>query len=1067
MFIILVLIFSILTIFSVRYFESELGSRKVNKGFLILTLMISTCNIICAVLVFLKSIAVARYVLLIYYLVHAWLLPSLLYMISRIERVSINNKKTNISIKPAIIVGVLQTILVAAGFKWDGIFEFENKAFILKNCVVAVNPDNAGYMPDYGFYNVLIFVNVLFALYVLFFSRRYGPKMFYARYLIFITVIVMFALIELITIAAALPVWIQAILYNAIYVVASYLGGDYETGRLREWSLDNFADNMGDGLILYDRAGVLIHINSMVRRSLHTDLIVQFSDRSKLDEWLKANVDKENSQVVRYEGPDRVYYLQPHVQELTDNDIPIGTLYILHDHSESYNSIMAMRKSNEELERAGRMKSDFLANMSHEIRTPMNAVIGMAELAMRDDDPERVEDYLRQIRSSGKNLLNIINDILDYSKIESGKMEIIEEKYCPFEELSDIAAILAVRIADKPVELLVIVEGVLPHMLIGDSMRVRQVLINLANNAIKFTEQGMVVISITSEKLNDDHMELTFHVIDTGIGIRDEDKNKLFESFQQVDSKRNRSVEGTGLGLAISRRLVGAMGGEMGVESEYGKGSDFWFTITQKIVDEHNDIQIDNASGKRAFILEEDSDRGRDEFIHEMERMGVNGEILRGLDSYTPSDTIDFIFTDSDKYDDKMRSFLRSHPDVRGIVFTHLDEELSDDLPNVHEMRRPKTTMNMVRTLNEKYDETFASGEGSLYEVDFSAPDARVLVADDNEINLTIAGGLLASMDIVPDYAHGGQEAVEMALSGDYDIVFMDHMMPEVDGVEATIAIRKELNSMVHPVIIALSANVMEEARKLFKSSGMNDFVGKPIDLKNLAEKVKKYLPEDKIKAGAPGEKKGSQATVCAASLINYKDLDTDTALKALGNTSLYDKILEEYYRSGEDKYRGIENAYESEDWSDYTIRVHALKSSSRQVGALTLGDMAEKLEKAGKASDLDTIRSRTGDTLKEYRAFLDALGEHYEASRAAEDAAPKPPIDPESLSGLLVELKSACDDLDMDRMEAVSESLKGYSYNEDLRPLIDDLLSAIDGMDTEKCEELCLALSSGPSHNT
>ena len=1056
MFIILVLVFSILTIFSVRYFENELGSKRVDKGFLVLTLLIATCNIICAVHVFLKSITVAGYVLLIYYLFHAWLLPAILYMISQIECVSLNNKKSDIRIKPAIIIGVLQTLLVAAGFMWDGIFEFENKAFILKNCVVAVNPDNAGYMPDFGFYNVLMFANVLFALYVLFFARKNGPKMFNARYLIFITIIVMFALIELITVAAALPVWIQAILYNAIYVVASYLGGDYETGRLREWSLDSFADNMGDGLILYNRDDVLIHINSMVRRSLHTELLTQFSDRSKLDEWLNANVDKENSQVIRYEGPDRVYYLQPHVQELTDNDIPIGTLYILHDHSESYNRIMAMRKSNEELERAGRMKSDFLANMSHEIRTPMNAVIGMAELAMRDDDPERVNDYLRQIRSSGKNLLNIINDILDYSKIESGKMEIIEEKYCPFEELSDISAILAVRIADKPVELFVIVDGVLPHMLIGDSMRIRQVLINLANNAIKFTEKGMVIINITSEKLNDDHMEFTFHVIDTGIGIKEEDKSKLFESFQQVDSKRNRSVEGTGLGLAISRRLVSAMGGTMGVESEYGKGSDFWFTVPQKIADEHNDIQIDNASGKRAFILEEDSARGRDEFIQEMDRMGVQGAVLRSLDSYTSSDTIDFIFMDSDKYDDKIRSFLSANPDVRGVVFTKLDEELSDDLTNLHEMRRPKTTMNMVRTLNEKYDETFASEEGSLYEVDFSAPDARVLVADDNEINLTIAGGLLASMGIEPDYAHGGKEAVDMAVAGDYDIVFMDHMMPEVDGVEATITIRKELNSMVHPVIIALSANVMEEARKLFKSAGMNDFVGKPIDLKNLAEKVKKYLPEEKIKERIAGDSTGRETTVCVASQISYQDIDTETALKALGNSALYDKILEEYYRSGDDKYRGIESAYDNEDWSDYTIRVHALKSSSRQVGAMMLGDMAEELEKAGKASDLGTIRSKTGDTLREYRVFLDALKEHYESSRAAEDAAPKPPIDTDTLSGLLDELKAACEDLDMDRMEAVSEGLKGYGYDEELRPLIDELLSAIDGMDTEKCEELC-----------
>ncbi len=1055
MFIILVLIFFILTVFSVRYCQNELRSRKVNKGFLVTTYVIAAGNVICAVCVCLRSVTAAGYVLLVYYLVHAWLLPAILFMVSRIELVPLDKKRTGIRIMPSIIIGVLQSLLAVAGFIWDNLFEFESKVFIIKNCIVAQNPDNAGSLPDYGFYNVLLYLNVLFAIYVLIFSMRNGPKMFRVRYLIFISVIVLFALMELITDAALLPVWIQSILYNAIYVIAYYLGGDYETGRLREWSLDNFADNMGDGLILYDRDDVPIHINSMIRRSMRSELLARFSDRSYLDEWLSSNVDKENSTVIKYEGPDRVYYLQSHVQELTDNDILIGTLYILHDHSESYNRIMAMRKSNEELESAARMKSDFLANMSHEIRTPMNAVIGMAELAMREVDQERVDDYLRQIRSSGKNLLNIINDILDYSKIESGKMEIIEDRYCPFEELSDIASILSVRVSDKPVELLLLVEGLLPHVLIGDSMRIRQVLINLANNAIKFTEKGMVKISITSEKLNDDHMEFTFHVIDTGIGIKEEDKDKLFESFQQLDSKRNRSVEGTGLGLAISRRLVSAMGGTMGVESEYGKGSDFWFTLPQKIADEKNDIQVENAAGKRAFFLDDDPSNAHEEFIGEMKSLGVHGEKLKGLDSYTPSDTIDFIFVGSEDYDDRMRAFLQSHPDVRGIIFTNIDEELDDELPNLHEMRRPKTTMNMVRVLNEKYDEGFSSEEGKLYEVDFSAPDAKVLVADDNDINLTIASGLLASMDIVPDYAHGGKEAVDMTLAGDYDIVFMDHMMPEVDGVEATFTIRKELNSMVHPVIIALSANVMEEARKLFKSAGMNDFVGKPIDLKNLAEKVRKWLPEEKIRDAVPGSKNGPEETACTATQINYGKLDIEAALRALGSSALYDKILEEYYRSGEDKYLGIENAYDSEDWSDYTIRVHALKSSSRQVGALALGDMAEELEKAGKASDIDTIRSKTGDTLREYRVFLDALKEHYEASRAAEDEAPKPGIDQDTLNGLLVELQNACDDLDMDAMEAVRDELKKYSYPDDIRDVIKELYSAIDSVDTDRCIEL------------
>ena len=1053
MLILLVLIFTALTALSIKFFIDEYKDKKANKGYLLTTAMIAAGDLLCVLYVCIRSFTASGVILLIYYLLHAWLLPAILYFVYSIEKISLDSKNKDTGVKPAIFVSILQTLLVVAGFKWEEIFGFKNKLFISKTWVVAMNPENAGYMPDYGVYTILLFANVLIVIFAIgrFWSK--GPRIFRSRYIIFLVIVSAFALIEIITYAATLPVWIQSIPYNAIYILGYYMMGDYATRRIRDWSLDNFADNMSDGLILYDRDDNPIHINAMIRRSIHTELLRQFSDRSKLDEWLNNTTEMESSQVLKYEGPDRVYYFKPHVQELTDNDIRIGTLYILHDHSDSYNRIKAMRKSNEELEKAGRMKSDFLANMSHEIRTPMNAVIGMAELAMREGDPERVNDYLRQIRSSGKNLLNIINDILDYSKIESGKMEIIEDKYSPAEELSDVANVLSVRIGDKPVELFVAVDGVLPRMLIGDSMRIRQILINLANNAIKFTNEGFVKINISSKKLNDDYMEFTFHVIDTGIGIKEEDKNKLFESFQQVDSKRNRSVEGTGLGLAISKRLVSAMGGTIGIESEYGQGSDFWFTVPQKVADDSNEILVENSADKLAYVLAGTGATG--EFLEEMKRLGMHGEILDSLDEYRPSDTIDFLFVDPDSCDERMRAFLKEFTDVRGIVITDPDNDMDEELPNLHVMRGPKTTVNMVRILNERYDENIHSDESNLFEVDFCAPDAKVLVADDNDINLTIAGGLLASMDIVPEYAHGGIEAVEMSVANDYDIVFMDHMMPEVDGVEATIAIRKELNSMIHPVIIALSANVMEEARKLFKSSGMNDFVGKPIDLKDLAEKVKKWLPEEKIKPKAAGSGSVAGEGGFDASVIDYDDLDPETALKALGSAALYEKILEEYYRSGEDKYAGIKQSYDNEDWENYTIRVHALKSSSRQVGALKLGNMAEELEKAGKASDIDTIKSRTDDTLKEYNAFLTALGAYYGAAGDTDDGADKPPVDADTLRDLADQLTEACDDLDMDRMESVSESLQGYAYEDDMRPLVDDLVKAISSMDTDKCMEL------------
>lgn len=1050
----LALIFVLLTVAAVRYYLEERRQKIINRGLQVTTLLIAAGNLMCIIYVFVRSSVATGHVLLIYYLIHAWLMTAVFWMIILTESKSPKYKEMQKYLKYSVVISVAQTLMIAAGLVGFEVFEFKKKLFWIKTWYVAFNPEGAGYFLNYNSYIILIFLNMLIMLAISVTSLFLCPRLFRSRYGIFAGIAVGLALIELVAVLLRLPVWVQSIPYNCIYVVCMYLTGDYAKNRIRDWSLDNFADNMGDGLILYDSSNNLLHINAMIRKSIHAELVREFEDRDKLEEWLSHTVEMDNSRVLTYEGPDRVYYFVPYTNELRDKGMLIGTLYILHDHSDSFNRIRSMWKANEELEKAGRMKSDFLANMSHEIRTPMNAVIGMAEIAMRENDPERVNDYLRQIQSSGKNLLNIINDILDYSKIESGKMEIIEDEYIPFEELSETGNVLAVRVAGKPVELFILVEGGMPHKLIGDAMRIRQVLINLANNAIKFTNQGAVKIQLTCEKLNDNYVNLTYHVIDTGIGIKQEDLGKLFDSFQQVDSKRNRSVEGTGLGLAISRRLVSAMSGTMGVESEYGKGSDFWFSIPQKIADETNDLVVEEADTKRAYVLNDDAVMAQ-EFINEVERLGVQGRVVHDPGETELTADKEFLFFELSDYNDGIRSFLSSHPDVRGIVLTGIDDEVREDLPNLHVMRKPETTMNMVRILNERYDETVTSDDSNMFVVDYTAPDAKVLVVDDNDINLTIAGGLLDSMDIVPDYAHGGREAIDMAIANNYDIVFMDHMMPEIDGVEATITIRKELNSMIHPVIIALSANVMEEARKLFKSSGMNDFVAKPIDIKILAEKVRKWLPEEKIIEKSSDELLSEHHDGCVAEQIVYSGLDTAGALKALGSPKLYDKILEEYYSSGSDKYEGIRQAYANEDWADYTIRVHALKSSSRQVGAMALGDMAEQLEKAGKASDIDTIRSKTDETLGEYRRFLDALDTYYKVAHSDDDEADKPLIDRDTLHDITSGLAAACEELDMDQMEAASDRLKAYSYDEAMRPLIDELLKAISNMDTEKCEEL------------
>lgn len=713
-------------------------------------------------------------------------------------------------------------------------------------------------------------------------------------------------------------------------------------------------------------------------------------------------------------------------------------------------NINDMDSMNLELARAARMKSDFLANMSHEIRTPMNAVIGMAEVASREELSDTARDALTQIQKSGRNLLNIINDILDYSKIESGKMDIIPEEYEPISELNDVANILSTRIGPKNLELFMDIDPDIPHILYGDAMRIRQVLINLANNAIKFTRKGSVSLKLTCSYIGEDKVSLTYHIIDTGIGIRQEDMDKLFTSFSQVDSRRNRSVEGTGLGLAISQRLIKAMGGELGVESTYGEGSDFWFTIEQKVIDKTRDLIIENIDQKRAVCIDDDPVR-IEVFRNETQKLGIDNIILAGIDDYTPSGKKDYIFLEYRQYTDNVRRFFEEHSDINGIVLVDYNSDFTPGSGNVHTLRRPASTLYVIRALNNTVDEPVRSYNlAEDFAINFTAPDARILIVDDNAINITVVEGLLSPMRINIDSALSGQEAIDKVTANDYDIVFMDHMMPGLDGIDTTKIIRELLPDKQNTVIIALSANVMESAREAFAAAGMNDFVAKPIEIRKITSKIRKWLPAEKIHKGS-AEVVG-ETTPDNLPILGFEGLDSDSAINTIGSVALYDKIVKEYYRSGKEKYEGIKKAFETEDIEDYTIRVHALKSSSRQIGAAGLGDMAEELEKAGNERDIDTIHAKTLPMLETYDKLLNDLADYYPETP---DVGDKPLIDDGMLKEQFDTLHNACENLDMDAMEAVGNKLRNYSYPDEIKDMVDKLLHAIDNIDTEECESL------------
>ncbi len=517
-----------------------------------------------------------------------------------------------------------------------------------------------------------------------------------------------------------------------------------------------------------------------------------------------------------------------------------------------------------EIERAAQMKNDFLANMSHEIRTPMNAVIGMADLALHEEVSDNAREYIGQIQSSGKALLHIINDILDFSKITSGKMSIFEEPYSFEKIIREVTPIITTRLGDKSekVSLNIDVDPSLPSMLIGDSARIKQIIINLTNNAVKFTNSGYINLSVKASEKDADSVKVKVSVTDTGIGIKPGDQKKLFESFTQVDSRRNRTIEGTGLGLAIVKQLVSLMGGNVTLESEYGKGSTFSFEIPQRVADKKPLCRLDDPK-KYSFLAVDEWNKAFHHFHSAADLLGIHLQSVEGSEVSLSALTkwtsqregvemyviIDKPLADSG-FLEKNSIPNGSLPNLKVIILagTYDDTRKWESTDNIFVMKDPVTTFSLASVLtgSKKTGSSQASSEKTSFK--FTAPDAKVLIVDDIPMNLKLAQRLLERVKIKSDLAGSGQEALDYLVSGqNYDIIFMDHMMPGLDGIDTTRLIKRFHPKYSGIPILALTANVMEDARKMFIDEGMSDIIPKPIEVQTLNEKLLKWLPPDKI----------------------------------------------------------------------------------------------------------------------------------------------------------------------------------------------------------------------------
>ena len=553
-----------------------------------------------------------------------------------------------------------------------------------------------------------------------------------------------------------------------------------------------------------------------------------------------------------------------------------------------------LQKSKDEAERSNAAKSDFLANMSHEIRTPINAVLGMNEMILRESlqgrdilasehaDISEMFSYISvcagNIDSAGNGLLSIINDILDFSKIEAGKLEIVESEYRLSSALNDMTNMIAFRAKDKGLEFRVDVDETLPDSLYGDEVRVRQVITNVLNNAVKYTKEGSVTLSVNRENIIEikagDQICLVVSVSDTGIGIKKEDFDKLFGKFERLDLQQNSTVEGTGLGLAISQRLLEMMGGSIKVESIYGRGSVFTIILPQKVV------------------------------------------------STEP-----------------------------------------------------------VGNFREKFEKSILGMQA--YKEPFRAPEAHILIVDDTRMNLAVAVGLLKGSEIKIDTATSGPESINLARQNHYDLILMDQRMPEMDGSETLRYIHGQAEGINRETpIICLTADAISGARERYLAEGFTDYLSKPIDSLALARILIKYLPKELV---IPAEKTEYEKTSDNVESV-FTDNDLLSCQRAGGNTTiglqycqndkeLYLSILCEYVKCSGQRLKDLQRCFETSDWKNYAVLVHALKSTSKTIGAVPLSETAAELESAANREYAVIIQSMHDSMMQTYSSLADTLG--------------------------------------------------------------------------------------------
>ncbi|MCL1894691.1 MAG: ATP-binding protein [Holophagaceae bacterium] len=700
-----------------------------------------------------------------------------------------------------------------------------------------------------------------------------------------------------------------------------------------------------------------------------------------------------------------------------------GTPHLL----EGFYTDITERRKLETAALANKAKSEFLANMSHEIRTPMNAIIGMSELALRTDNLDIAKEHVYTVKQASANLLAIINDILDFSKIEKGKLEIISADYSVASLVNDVVNIIRMRVIDSRISFVVNLDSKIPDMLNGDETRIRQILLNILGNAVKFTEKGFISLNIAPEAIDDKSINLVMEVSDSGRGIQEEDLPSLFDAYRQIHLEENRDIQGTGLGLAITQNLVNIMHGTIGVSSVYGRGTTFTVTLPQQISSVKVIATVSNPAEKGVLVFERREILAKS-LMDALTNLGVpcescadNSELLAKISS----GNWPFAFISAGLYENLHESIQQLGVSINIVLLTAFGEVIPGH--NLRMLSVPVYSLPIANALNGLLDE-FSYRDHREPVALFSAPDASVLVVDDINTNLKVVMGLLMPYKMKVDSCNSGQAAIEANKDKQYDLVFMDHKMPEMDGVETTRRIRamgEKIPHLKRMPIIALTANAISGVEQYFLENGFDDFLSKPIDTIDLNTILKRWIPPPKQKKESHTSDTLIPKLMEGAELqFEIDGIDVAKGLIYSGGThKLYVETLEIFYRDGLKKIDELKTCLSSGDISLYTIHVHALKTALANIGADKLSETARTLEVAGLTNNLEFIEKNNSGFLEALESTLQSI---YQAVLMESDntTANSEPLDVEIVNTELTKLKIALEALNARAIDQALDSL-------------------------------------------